>query len=513
MKKAARKPFLFRTRWCVAASGFGTAFLVAFFGPNNPQQLGQDMLNWVAIVAFAFCLFSGLFLTADCISQEKREGTLGLLFLTDLRGYDVVLGKMTAQAAWSFVALLSLLPVMLLPLFTGGVPWTATVRTFLVLILTLLFSLSCGLAVSSMVTETKSAFLGTFLLLIGITVLPMWVMLETGVWKSGTASLNPLYHISPAFGLFVVLNFHNVTGAQNAFILSVSVLAILCICCLAISAAKTRLFREPPAAPFKAVGRFQSLWERFAPQRASQNWPVCEKIKQITMQETGLGMPLKTAFGTLFLLWLFTFILSVTDQIQVFHISLCLAFVIHLFFKFLWVLNGVSLLSRMVKSGEWEMFLTTPLEEREIFQGFSLGYRRMFLPGLCWLAGINGLMLVCLFISPQNFQFIPGGQMLIGIFLIGGLVTAFADARAIQQAALWQGRQGKPPMKAAMTVMARIFVVPWILAPLFTVFSFSMNNLYTGLLLHGIAWFAISLIVSLSCCGQARIEWMRLRHA
>ena len=29
--------------------------------------------------------------TADSLSAEKREGTLGLLFLTDLRGYDVVL--------------------------------------------------------------------------------------------------------------------------------------------------------------------------------------------------------------------------------------------------------------------------------------------------------------------------------------------------------------------------------------------------------------------------------------
>ena len=44
-------------------------------------------------IAFIFCLLAGVFLTADCLSEEKREGTLGLLFLTSLKGYDVVLGK------------------------------------------------------------------------------------------------------------------------------------------------------------------------------------------------------------------------------------------------------------------------------------------------------------------------------------------------------------------------------------------------------------------------------------
>jgi len=37
-----------------------------------------------------FLRAGGVLITADCLSEEKREGTLGLLFLTDLKGYDVV---------------------------------------------------------------------------------------------------------------------------------------------------------------------------------------------------------------------------------------------------------------------------------------------------------------------------------------------------------------------------------------------------------------------------------------
>ena len=45
-----------------------------------------SVLTWMCLVTG---LCAGLFFTSDCLSEEKREGTLGLLFLTDLRGYDV----------------------------------------------------------------------------------------------------------------------------------------------------------------------------------------------------------------------------------------------------------------------------------------------------------------------------------------------------------------------------------------------------------------------------------------
>src|SRR5437762_6345486 len=54
--------------------------------------------------AFVYCLFIGARLTADCLSEEKRDGTLGLLFLTDLKGYDVVFGKLAATSVNSIYA-------------------------------------------------------------------------------------------------------------------------------------------------------------------------------------------------------------------------------------------------------------------------------------------------------------------------------------------------------------------------------------------------------------------------
>ncbi|MGD1085846.1 MAG: ABC transporter permease, partial [Verrucomicrobiota bacterium] len=45
-------------------------------------------LSWYL---FLVCLLAGVFLAADSLSVERREGTLGFLFLTDLKGYDIVL--------------------------------------------------------------------------------------------------------------------------------------------------------------------------------------------------------------------------------------------------------------------------------------------------------------------------------------------------------------------------------------------------------------------------------------
>jgi len=49
------------------------------------------LLSTSFVLACAACA-----LTADTLSGESREGTLGLLFLTDLRSWDVTLGKLAS---------------------------------------------------------------------------------------------------------------------------------------------------------------------------------------------------------------------------------------------------------------------------------------------------------------------------------------------------------------------------------------------------------------------------------
>ena len=130
-----------------------------------------ELFRTLCFFALLFCLIEGLRKTSDAISEEKREGTLGLLFLTDLTGFDVVLGKLTAAAVRSFNALLAFVPILAICLLLGGITGGEFWRTVLVLLASLAASLSLCIFTSTLSRE-KSFFAAGSLLLI-LCLLPI----------------------------------------------------------------------------------------------------------------------------------------------------------------------------------------------------------------------------------------------------------------------------------------------------------------------------------------------------
>jgi ABC-type transport system involved in multi-copper enzyme maturation permease subunit/heme exporter protein D len=134
------------------------------------SQLGPILFGIFSWLSFAFVCVAGVFLTSDSLSEEKREGTLGLLFLTDLRGYDVVLGKLLSHSLVAVYGLLAALPVIGLAFLLGGVTGAEFGRCLLVLCNTLFFSLAAGVFVSSISRDSHKAMNAT-LLVCGLFVL------------------------------------------------------------------------------------------------------------------------------------------------------------------------------------------------------------------------------------------------------------------------------------------------------------------------------------------------------
>jgi ABC-type transport system involved in multi-copper enzyme maturation permease subunit len=66
-------------------------------------------------------------MTADCISREKRDGTLGLLFLTPLTIGDVIAGKVIIHVLRALTLFLAAVPILGVPIVFGGVAWTEVV--------------------------------------------------------------------------------------------------------------------------------------------------------------------------------------------------------------------------------------------------------------------------------------------------------------------------------------------------------------------------------------------------
>ena len=119
------------------------------------HRAGSDMFFAVSGIMIFLCNIAGIYLTADCLSEEKRNGTLGLLFLTNLRGYEVVLGKMSVGTIQAVLGLLAAVPMLVVPVLMGGVDPMLVLRMAVVLFATLFLSLSVGIACSAIFKSSK----------------------------------------------------------------------------------------------------------------------------------------------------------------------------------------------------------------------------------------------------------------------------------------------------------------------------------------------------------------------
>jgi ABC-type transport system involved in cytochrome c biogenesis permease component len=133
LRVQARSKAAFRIRLTAAATACGIVFLL-LLARSDPAQAGHSVFTVLAWMALVFCLVEGARTTTDTLSSEKREGTLGLLFLTDLKGYDVVLGKLAGTSLNSLYGALAIFPALAIPLITGGVTPGEFWRLVLVLV-------------------------------------------------------------------------------------------------------------------------------------------------------------------------------------------------------------------------------------------------------------------------------------------------------------------------------------------------------------------------------------------
>ncbi|HEY5912502.1 MAG TPA: ABC transporter permease subunit [Verrucomicrobiae bacterium] len=139
---------------------------------RSPAALGRNVFN--GIVAAAFLVgASACVLTADSISAERRDGTLGLLFLTGVNGREVITGKLLSAGLTSLIGMLAFLPALVLPLLAGGIGGDEIVRKGAALMATLWFALGAGLFGSALERNRAKAVRSALLLTAAFLLLPL----------------------------------------------------------------------------------------------------------------------------------------------------------------------------------------------------------------------------------------------------------------------------------------------------------------------------------------------------
>src|SRR6266487_337978 len=91
LRAQSRQPMTYWLRVIGIGAIIGVMALVDLRGA--PSELGGHLFSALNATLFLSVWIFVPLLTADTISREKREGTLGLLFLTPLTPIGIVLGK------------------------------------------------------------------------------------------------------------------------------------------------------------------------------------------------------------------------------------------------------------------------------------------------------------------------------------------------------------------------------------------------------------------------------------
>jgi hypothetical protein len=104
----------------------------------------------------------------------RREGTLGLLFLTPVKSGTVVLGKGIVHMLRAATLWAAALPVLAIPLLLGGVTWLDLASAFAFQFSAMLVALGAGMLASSLSIEPISAVISAELLAIGFA----WLLLH-----------------------------------------------------------------------------------------------------------------------------------------------------------------------------------------------------------------------------------------------------------------------------------------------------------------------------------------------
>ena len=148
LRASARHAFTYYLR----AAGVTVALVVSlWFGLMHGFGSTMGGRLFRSLHSTLFCAIWVLvpIMTADCISRERREGTLGLLFMTPLTGADVVIAKGFAHGLRALSLLLAVLPVLTIPFLIGGVSGVEAIMSALIDLGAMCWALSAGLLASA----------------------------------------------------------------------------------------------------------------------------------------------------------------------------------------------------------------------------------------------------------------------------------------------------------------------------------------------------------------------------
>jgi ABC-type Na+ efflux pump permease subunit len=423
-----------------------------------PGEVGQVLFHSLSVVFCLFSLVTGIRYTADSLSGEKRDGTLGLLFLTDLKGYDVVLGKLAGTSMHGISGLLAMLPVLALPLLMGGVSFAECGRMVLVLVNAMLFSLAAGLLASALSRQARKAMLLTFLLVLlvhaGFPALNAYAAHK--LWVAG-----PNWISFPSVG-FAYARSTDLQYAPQPELYWISLASTHALVWLLLGAASglvRRSWQDRPEG--MSVAGWHRVWRRMvcgteesarAFRRRSLELNPClwlgarHRLRPLViwgvLAVIGLG-------------WVGGWVNWGRDWLEI-EVLVVVLYVKHLALKLMLASEACQRLGPERRDGTLELLLSTPLTVPEILKGQMMVLRRQFGGPVAVVLTLDLLVLMSGWMYPGGWS--SRGWLWFGVV---GISTFLADLYTLAWVGLWVGLTARQGNRAAGATVARVLVLPW----------------------------------------------------
>lgn len=460
LRVAARRRATYWTRLGIAllATGMGAVIFLVTLGTVSPQQTGQFIFRGLAGLLLVYGLGYGRRATADCLSSEKREGTLGLLFLTDLKGVDVVLGKLTATSLGGFYGLLAVLPVLAVCLLLGGITNGEFWRMVLVLLDTFLLSLAIGMLGSALTRDFRRAMAANFLLLLLIVgALPAGA-LAVAYFLPAIGLVPELLFCSPFYGFY--LSFDGPYKAESVHFWSAVIMmqGLAWVLILLASSAVPRSWHDRPLQA-KPKG-WRELWHRWNYGRNAEYGEYRRRLLDanafywLAARERLKPLHVWTFLACMGGWWFVGWAASGhywLDEAQFLLTAGLLNFALKV-----WVtIEAGQELADDQKSGAVELLLSVPLTVNDILQGQLLALKRQFLKPLFVVIGLECVFAAVVYAHAREARVLAMWG--------AGLVMLVLDILALTWVAMARALTSRSHNQATISTLLRVLVLPWVL--------------------------------------------------
>jgi ABC-type transport system involved in multi-copper enzyme maturation permease subunit len=460
MRVAARGRAMYRVRfWAVLVMACIFGWNMLSLGQNwTPTQAGVQVLGFLTLWGFLFSLIIGVIATSDSVSREKREGTLGLLFLTDLKGYDVICGKLAANSANALYALVATLPILGIPLLMGGITFGQFCKLALVLVTTMVLSLAVGIFVSTYSRHERKAMVFTILILLGLTFFFPFVvsiLVDNAAPLSMPDSVWLGMMFSPGYGIIQTIARVPFPPVSYSFSILWQWLVAAALIARACAHVPHSWEESGPARnPFRGFFKFRLI--RRPGNGSPRRWLEKNPFLWLALRdEAGRGR-VWLFVASIFLVWLLAALKYGLSFAMDEGFLLVLTAILHWPLR-IWIASEAS--RRFVddrNNNTFEFLLSTPLTERQIIGGQWLSLWHQFAGPLA------GVMAGECFIA--NYQRHHHAWAWEGLAspLLGVFFLVF-DAVSLGWVGMWLGLVCPGRTKAILGSLALVVMVPWVL--------------------------------------------------